>query len=447
MPVKMLEGIAKVKGMQSDHAEDQKALSRGVESWKRRSDRLLRGERAILSMNKEDLLPILWQASRARIEELGGLTVWEQLSDAEREVHNLSVYQELCADEGEQAFGTLSEEEQRTINLYIWAGCCMHKEMNSVKGGNKRMMAFWNESGLTPPVSLMNRDNAAAAALGSSGAKQRAGDVSQAGAVKTTSLAGAIFHHKDDKKGQQDSLSNFWEFETGNVPTRFPDTSNIRYQSHCEAASELIVGLPLYIKFLDQVRDKKETRTLNHMEANVYKALNDTPTVTELCVLAIYSLLISHPYMRKIRGSDMDSMNVLDLAPFHRTLKDHCRQIINNPNIILAADASYKTATLDGQIWERSDTFYAVQKLIPTLPHINGAVVAFFEGALETWERFTSEFHENSSIALASPSERRGAHMRSTNDHNEGALGAYRVHMRQAPWTTPTSHNSRMVFK
>ena len=75
----------------------------------------------------------------------------------------------------------------------------MHKEINLVKGGNTAMMAYWSEEGLTGPIKLINRDNAAAAAAETSQAKDQENDVSQAGGVKLTSLAGAIFKNKDDK--------------------------------------------------------------------------------------------------------------------------------------------------------------------------------------------------------------------------------------------------------
>lgn len=72
------------------------------------------------------------------------------------------------------------------------------------------MMKSWDEAGLPGPIKLMNRDNAAAAGIdGMSRAKQRALEVSGAGGVKATSLAGAILNHKDDKKGQHDSLQVF----------------------------------------------------------------------------------------------------------------------------------------------------------------------------------------------------------------------------------------------
>ena len=70
------------------------------------------------------------------------------------------------------------------------------------------MMAWWSKVGLTGPIKLMNQDNSAAAASDSSTVRNRALNVSGAGGVKLTSLAGAIFNHKDDKKGQQDSFKH-----------------------------------------------------------------------------------------------------------------------------------------------------------------------------------------------------------------------------------------------
>lgn len=101
----------------------------------------------------------------------------------------------------------------------------MHKEMNSVKGGNAAMAAWWEEAGLRGPMKLMNKANAAAAATGAGQARDQAVDASQSGGVKLTSLAGAVFRHKDDKKGQQDTLRFFFEAMVGYMIS-FPDTSN-----------------------------------------------------------------------------------------------------------------------------------------------------------------------------------------------------------------------------
>jgi hypothetical protein len=285
----------------------------------------------------------------------------------------------------------------------------MHKEMSSAKGGNSCMMAMWSKAGLNGPIKLMNRDNAAAAAGGSSSAKVHAAEVSGAGGVKATSLAGAIFNHKDDKKGQQDSVQAFMLVELGyGVP--FPDTSNICYYSHCAAALELIIHISLYIKFLELVHDKKESGSFNHMEQNLYKALHDIPTLTELAVLALYSLAISTAYMKHVCGDE--KANALDLGPFHEKVKAHCRAIINNPDILLAPAASHIMGNLSGEPWDRPEGFYAVHALMPTLPHLRQALVAFFEGALDTWERFTSEFAADGLIANSTAAEWAKAHFR-----------------------------------
>lgn len=105
------------------------------------------------------------------------------------------------------------------------------------------------------------------------------------------------------------------------------------------------------------------------------------------------------------------------------------------------------TATLDGEDWEQPEAIAAVSKLIPTLPHLTGALVAFFRGALATWERFTTEFAIDSTIANASQSDCERAWMKPTNDDNEGALGERRQRWRRAPNMTQEQHNARAMYR
>jgi hypothetical protein len=73
----------------------------------------------------------------------------------------------------------------------------------------------------------------------------------------------------------------------------------------------------------------------------------------------------------------------------------------------------------------------AVAKLSPTLPHLKPLLVRFFTGALQTWERFTSEFAEGGLIDKATPEQRERAWMPTTNDHSEGNLGQLRLYTRK----------------
>ena len=84
------------------------------------------------------------------------------------------------------------------------------------------------------------------------------------------------------------------------------------------------------------------------METNLWNALHCSSTTTELAVLAIYAEAISYPYMKAICTSS--DQNMLNLGPLHSCVYDHMNKIINNPNILVGADSSFKTATLNGKI-------------------------------------------------------------------------------------------------
>jgi hypothetical protein len=85
--------------------------------------------------------------------------------------------------------------------------------------------------------------------------------------------------------------------------------------------------------------------------------------------------------MQVVRGPQHNTTNVLNLGPFHDKVKAHCQAIINNPNLLLAPDASYKCGSMDGIIWDQPEVLYAVHQHIPKLPHLKDAIKDFFEGA------------------------------------------------------------------
>ena len=115
----------------------------------------------------------------------------------------------------------------------------------------------------------------------------------------------------------------------------FPDTSNTRYQSYCFAAIELTTNLELYIHFLGKLHLRKSTKVLTNMEQNVLDGLQDEPTITEICVLALYGLSTSIPYTRLTRGS-APTTNILDLGPLHLQVAEHCQLLSDHPELILS---------------------------------------------------------------------------------------------------------------
>ncbi|KAH9853437.1 hypothetical protein C2E23DRAFT_104115 [Lenzites betulinus] len=389
---------------------------------------------------------------------VGSPELWVSLSAEERmaiyvEQLKISTHTEL----GKALYDGLPEDERRPLDLFLRLGCAMHKDLNSVKGGNSAMMLSWGDLGAVPPILLANKENAsalrgvdietimAASSLLStedlSPAELQALESSTRGGVKLTSLAGALFNHKDDKKGHHDTYSYYFREVVGQ-PLRFPDTSNTRYGSHCAAAAELLVHREHYLRFLEVVRDRKERTGFNHMEENVFRGLQDVPTLTELAVLALYGQAVTYPYLRTARRFQ----NGLKLGPFHDQLKSHIEKLIETPDLLLDASASASTAALDGEEWEHPDVVAAILKLVPELPHIREVLLAFLEGTKTTWARFTVEFAKGGAIDSATETELDRAFLLPTNDHNEGALGGYRLWSRKCPNGSEAYFNALTMY-
>ncbi|KAG1805530.1 uncharacterized protein BJ212DRAFT_1303991 [Suillus subaureus] len=184
----------KVKGMLTDHAEDQKKLVHLFAEWKQECD----------------------------------YQQWDLLSPDEWQLHSNKAIHQLHMTFGEKEFASLSSAKKEAMDLFMWAGYCMHKELNVAKGGNTRMQAWWEQNSVDGPVLLMNKDNVAAASVGSSVAKDQAVQVSTGGGQKTLDLVGSVFCHKDDKKGQHDSLQYYLKTELGHGDATFPGDHTVQ---------------------------------------------------------------------------------------------------------------------------------------------------------------------------------------------------------------------------
>ena len=255
-PITILESVTRIRGMLTDHAADQKKLARNIEEWRRECYFKLQGEQVLLSMPLAESVAIIREENDKKFATAGGIDVWNSLPEDAKDEINAAVYKKVCIRLGVAEFEKLTLQEKQDVELFIWAGCCMHKELNSVKGGNTRMKKIWDIEGRQGPLKLLNRDNAAFAERGDD-EREEAESKADGGGVKTTSLAGAIFRNQDDKKGYQDAFRTYFLKQLGYSVT-FPDMSSVRYQSHCDAAAELLAHRAQYISFLDDSRDKKQ---------------------------------------------------------------------------------------------------------------------------------------------------------------------------------------------
>ncbi|KAF7368528.1 hypothetical protein MVEN_00176100 [Mycena venus] len=128
----------------------------------------------------------------------------------------------------------------------------------------------------------------------------------------------------------------------------------------------------------------------------------------------------------------------------HRKLPDFCRSLAATPSMFFAPDAVDfpKRFTLDGEPFHDRNVFLAAQALAPQLPDLTRMISAMFSGAAVTWIRFTPEFAIDGPIDLIPRSILPKLYIPSTNDHNEGPLGSYRVHIRYHPNSTPESFSA-----
>jgi hypothetical protein len=399
--LKFIDLLIKLAGMSSDHCLKGKKDARLLEALKAWAVDQHLGEEKMLEMTLEEIRDYFKKAEEEMIRKAGGVNKWNKLSDIKKAERKAKMIEEAVAMLGKEEFNNLPDEEKRLFQLFIWVGCGCHKDLNTIQGGYIAMAAWWIENELEDerPVLPANRDNDPViqerdTALGKGDtptpAQERAFHKSTCGAIKTAEIAGAIFNHKDKKKGHHD-VFRYWWWEHVGVPFTFPDTSNNRFQSYCNAAAAILLYGDEFKDFLESLRINKQNPTLNHMESNLWKALHCTSTVTELAVLAIYAEVISYPYMKAIRTSDAQKKNMLDLGPFHSRVYDHMQKIIANPDILIGKDLdlseSYKTATLDGEKWQNPAVVKRIFDLIPTLPSVlKSSLVRFFTSKRGNWQ-------------------------------------------------------------
>ena len=187
---------------------------------------------------------------------------------------------------------------------------------------------------------------------------------------------------------------------------------------------------------MELVRDSKDTALFNHLEAILHAVLHDAATVAELAAMALYGILVSWPYLRIIRGEDGKTIrNMLDpeLITLHQRLPEFCRSIAANPAQLLFSGAGpldFSKLTLDGKPFMDAMAIAAIQLLADDLPDLLGTISDLFNGAAEGWEQFTQEYAPGGPFDLLTPEQRARIYIPATNDHNEGALGSWRVYHR-----------------
>ena len=198
--------IQKLRCVLTDHASDQKLMFELLKAWKERFDYESRGIAILEGMSEGERIQALSEHLEVACKAIG---CWESLSEDQQTTTKHNTWLALTLATGEEAFQLLNKDERQDAHLLFWNGCAMHKEMNAVKGGASSMASAWIEKKLTPPIPLRNKAdtqmNANHLKLNSTELPPQKHDTSR-GAVKLTSLVGAVVNNKIDKIGQQDTF-------------------------------------------------------------------------------------------------------------------------------------------------------------------------------------------------------------------------------------------------
>ena len=122
-------------GTSGDHAADQKKSHEILHVWQMEVILQCLGEESLFQMDVNWLLSILAPLKINQINQLGGQEAWDILSNDDKAKTDIKIIKEV----GKKVFDKLPEDEQQKLTLFIRTGCCMHKDLNCVKGGDKAM--------------------------------------------------------------------------------------------------------------------------------------------------------------------------------------------------------------------------------------------------------------------------------------------------------------------
>ncbi|KZP09963.1 hypothetical protein FIBSPDRAFT_900103 [Athelia psychrophila] len=444
--------ISKLKGIITDHCSRARLWSEIMHGRTNDAQNQLLGEEQTLELSEADIDAAFELSWAKMIQKAGGQAAWSCLPKAEQNLLQAIATKAALISMGEARYQNLSDDEQRSLDFFIWVGCGCHKDLNSVSGGYAAMLAwFLDHDDVLSPALLPHKSNAGVIACirdphRLNDDQQDAVQTSASGAVRAAWIAGALFNNKDDKKGQQDTF-NWWFEKELDLHLSFPDTSNTRYGSYCAACAVLLQYRLQFIRFLEFIKLSKKSTTWTNIKSNLLIALTDPPTLSEMAVMALYAQVISHPYIRAVRGPAAKDINMLNLGPLHHKIEAHMESIIANPQLVLEPDADYHTAAADGLEWDNPQVVEIILADTSLFPHLEDLLVAFFRGSLQAWCRFTTEFTPGGLIDEATEIEKDLAWLPPTNDLNEGILGSFRQFMCFNPSTTLLMFNSRTMFE
>jgi hypothetical protein len=414
---------AKICAFMNDHTPDARKHARIGKDWKVASNQALRGEAVFDSGESGQYARLLLDEMETHLaddQEFQDLDV-----DAQKRV-SLLAYETIIRRLGDKAFSELSEEEQKNVDFAPGIHCGMHKHELWVCHGATGMARVYDEKDLPASIALPNAFQVAAprAPVSNgqktvSNTKKRTQSHPTRGAIKLTTLCGALFNNPNEKKGEKDRWKDWMEGAFGHR-VALPDTGNTRFGSHCDCATSLVTRRLHFLCYLEEARDLKDSGEFVNIELNIYRALQDGPTLTELAVLALFSQAVSHPFMQHVRSP---GLNALDQGPLYVRVQEHLKRLIAHPELLIGDRATPIEGTLFGRGWNLSEVIVCIQGMQQSgkLPHLEAVLVTFLQSALDSVPGTIPKFVEGGEVEVSTPRKRKRAALLHALDADDAA--------------------------
>lgn len=438
-------------GMTSDHANDQKATFALLKEERRRAWFLELGKRKMETKSLDERQELYRIEVNRVVHDSGGDDAWGLLAREDQDCRLASAMTIMLRDIGEWAYTAMAPDdpERRKVDVFVWSGCAMHKDLNAFKGFAQYAHETWEAIGEPGPVLLLNKDNHAAVRAEqdptkpTTAAGKRAIENGTGGAIRTTNIAGMMLNNSQDSRGEGDAFRYWLEKKTGTLTT-FPDVCNTRYISHGAACGFLLRYIAETREYVEKlVCYRKCQPGLNHMESNLQAALHDIPTLTEMAACSFYTEVISKPFMTLVRG---DTRSMCDMEAFFVELKEKIAELYEKDDPF-PTDEAYEKICFKGIVTKESkEILDSIRRQASELPHLQVIIKGGLYGALETWERFTQEFEDEVFCSLT-PEEKAKFRNAIVNCQNEANLGATKQQLRRSPNMSEETRNSLLRIK
>ena len=118
-----------------DHCAKEKKDAYEIEELKKWAVNQHLREEAMLKKTLQEIYRLQMDAQRKMTQAAGGQQKWEALPEAIKAEMGAKMVENVVQELGKGVFELLDPHEKRLLQLFIWAGCGCHKDLNTVRGG------------------------------------------------------------------------------------------------------------------------------------------------------------------------------------------------------------------------------------------------------------------------------------------------------------------------